>query len=124
FGPGHNSGRFFACTVPRVDVLLGPHQSTLVGQPRQGHVLGGVVVEKPGLAGLAQGRPDDRVHLVDASWVGRCPCRLACGLSPCRLETSPELALVRADRKSTRLNSSHVSISYAVFCLKKKKTHT
>src|SRR5690349_24175804 len=27
----------------------------------------------------------------------------------------------RADRKSTRLNSSHVEISYAVFCLKKKK---
>src|SRR5699024_12466317 len=30
----------------------------------------------------------------------------------------------RPDRKSTRLNSSHVSISYAVFCLKKKKTRT
>src|SRR5207249_8083043 len=30
-------------------------------------------------------------------------------------------ALVLQDRKSTRLNSSHVSISYAVFCLKKKK---
>src|SRR5207249_11642411 len=29
----------------------------------------------------------------------------------------------RGDRKSTRLNSSHVSISYAVFCLKKKKTN-
>src|SRR5207245_10217074 len=28
----------------------------------------------------------------------------------------------RGDRKSTRLNSSHGSISYAVFCLKKKKT--
>src|SRR3989442_10875784 len=28
----------------------------------------------------------------------------------------------RQDRKSTRLNSSHVRISYAVFCLKKKKT--
>src|SRR5690606_39765191 len=28
---------------------------------------------------------------------------------------------VRLDRKSTRLNSSHVKISYAVFCLKKKK---
>src|SRR5215510_3812914 len=27
------------------------------------------------------------------------------------------------DRKSTRLNSSHVAISYAVFCLKKKKVH-
>src|SRR5256885_8304660 len=30
-------------------------------------------------------------------------------------------ALGRADRKSTRLNSSHLVISYAVFCLKKKK---
>src|SRR5437764_2907084 len=29
----------------------------------------------------------------------------------------------RADRKSTRLNSSHRCISYAVFCLKKKKKH-
>src|SRR5207249_9717973 len=29
-----------------------------------------------------------------------------------------------SNRKSTRLNSSHVSISYAVFCLKKKKTKT
>src|SRR5438874_6365096 len=29
--------------------------------------------------------------------------------------------LIRQDRKSTRLNSSHVEISYAVFCLKKKK---
>src|SRR2546430_9826837 len=30
----------------------------------------------------------------------------------------------RRDRKSTRLNSSHSQISYAVFCLKKKKTDT
>src|SRR5437870_6711532 len=30
---------------------------------------------------------------------------------------------VRRDRKSTRLNSSHVAISYAVFCLKKKRRH-
>src|SRR3712207_7369767 len=29
----------------------------------------------------------------------------------------------RRDRKSTRLNSSHANISYAVFCLKKKKKH-
>src|SRR5699024_11681515 len=34
---------------------------------------------------------------------------------------SPVSANRRVDRKSTRLNSSHVSISYAVFCLKKKK---
>src|SRR5438034_6179160 len=32
--------------------------------------------------------------------------------------------LDEADRKSTRLNSSHTVISYAVFCLKKKKTDT
>src|SRR5437667_2334323 len=30
----------------------------------------------------------------------------------------------RRDRKSTRLNSSHITISYAVFCLKKKKKDT
>src|SRR3712207_7896438 len=33
------------------------------------------------------------------------------------------LARPGADRKSTRLNSSHANISYAVFCLKKKKKH-
>src|SRR5690606_41885967 len=31
------------------------------------------------------------------------------------------MTAIRIDRKSTRLNSSHVKISYAVFCLKKKK---
>src|SRR6266480_6599875 len=41
----------------------------------------------------------------------------------------PRLGAPGADRKSTRLNSSHMSISYAVFCLKKKTnqenlTHT
>src|SRR5207249_9247092 len=49
---------------------------------------------------------------------------------PVRMEsTNPERSwrgtqnppLATRDRKSTRLNSSHVSISYAVFCLKKKK---
>src|SRR5690554_7364283 len=34
----------------------------------------------------------------------------------------PEDTPQKTDRKSTRLNSSHVRISYAVFCLKKKKT--
>src|SRR3989442_9919987 len=33
----------------------------------------------------------------------------------------PERGVRNGDRKSTRLNSSHVRISYAVFCLKKKK---
>src|SRR5256885_6122759 len=38
-----------------------------------------------------------------------------------RLRRGPEVV---PDRKSTRLNSSHLVISYAVFCLKKKKQHT
>src|SRR5690625_6547233 len=37
-------------------------------------------------------------------------------------DTDPEELVTALDRKSTRLNSSHVAISYAVFCLKKKKT--
>src|SRR3712207_7011813 len=35
-----------------------------------------------------------------------------------------EVSLICVDRKSTRLNSSHANISYAVFCLKKKKLLT
>src|SRR5690606_39546530 len=38
-----------------------------------------------------------------------------------RLGEDVGVRLLPADRKSTRLNSSHVKISYAVFCLKKKK---
>src|SRR2546430_11740631 len=38
-------------------------------------------------------------------------------------ETSAWSSAKNADRKSTRLNSSHSQISYAVFCLKKKKTY-
>src|SRR3712207_7343343 len=37
-------------------------------------------------------------------------------------EREPVLTEEPVDRKSTRLNSSHANISYAVFCLKKKKT--
>src|SRR3712207_7394542 len=36
----------------------------------------------------------------------------------------PDFLEKATDRKSTRLNSSHANISYAVFCLKKKKTTT
>src|SRR2546426_5899855 len=42
----------------------------------------------------------------------------------CRLNTYPMWAHGSRDRKSTRLNSSHLVISYAVFCLKKKKKNT
>src|SRR5439155_7738521 len=42
------------------------------------------------------------------------------GLSPRMPQRAARESTLR-DRKSTRLNSSHVAISYAVFCLKKKK---
>src|SRR5690349_24245876 len=50
--------------------------------------------------------------------------RRARGPSPRRppAAASSSVSSPTTDRKSTRLNSSHVEISYAVFCLKKKKT--
>src|SRR3712207_7454443 len=64
--------------------------------------------------------PLRQVHRVDAEGVvrrrGECRERLRVP-APAEDHRQP-LAL---DRKSTRLNSSHANISYAVFCLKKKK---
>src|SRR5688572_32508387 len=51
---------------------------------------------------------------------GRRPARPA-DRSPHPRRRALLLPAARADRKSTRLNSSHSQISYAVFCLKKKK---
>src|SRR3712207_7146617 len=49
-------------------------------------------------------------------------------MPPMMLNSTPSARLYRAqnrsDRKSTRLNSSHANISYAVFCLKKKDKHS
>src|SRR2546421_6433641 len=42
---------------------------------------------------------------------------------PSTAPAAPARPVAGGDRKSTRLNSSHDQISYAVFCLKKKKTH-
>src|SRR5215475_15443709 len=57
------------------------------------------------------------LSLHDALPISR-PSSRRCAATSCRCCSWPQ------DRKSTRLNSSHVKISYAVFCLKKKKkTH-
>src|SRR3989442_2895058 len=55
---------------------------------------------------------------VDQSPLARFPQRLA------ERRGVAKVARRQEDRKSTRLNSSHVRISYAVFCLKKKKQTT
>src|SRR3712207_8176044 len=44
--------------------------------------------------------------------------------SPRQGEDHGALVAISEDRKSTRLNSSHANISYAVFCLKKKKNQS
>src|SRR2546428_8170630 len=53
----------------------------------------------------------------ELAFEARCPGTASCG----RAEDPLRLDPARGDRKSTRLNSSHDQISYAVFCLKKKK---
>src|SRR5207249_8208400 len=64
-------------------------------------------------------------------WVGRRVLEIGAGIGNMSaflvdrervVLTDTERYYLDRDRKSTRLNSSHVSISYAVFCLKKKKT--
>src|SRR2546427_7853518 len=53
-------------------------------------------------------RPRNRGTVSRMKWRSLCPAAVSTGGAP-------------GDRKSTRLNSSHSQISYAVFCLKKKK---
>src|SRR5471032_3468423 len=61
-----------------------------------------------------------RAAFEDKRWSGKSPAqrkRVMIKFADLVQEHGAELA----DRKSTRLNSSHITISYAVFCLKKKK---
>src|SRR5690625_7068998 len=75
-------------------------------------------------------RSSDLIHLLLPGPVpASAPCRRRpCGVftprpDPARARPLPFLPrqTMARDRKSTRLNSSHVAISYAVFCLKKKE---
>src|SRR5256885_12007009 len=69
------------------------------------------------------------VRIISMSNIVRCTTRCASTNFPCfsisffhHQSSSWMLTIARSrDRKSTRLNSSHLVISYAVFCLKKKK---
>src|SRR3712207_7287800 len=53
----------------------------------------------------------------DEGWITPCPPKVETGRTVAVIGAGPAGL---ADRKSTRLNSSHANISYAVFCLKKK----
>src|SRR5256885_4627372 len=61
----------------------------------------------------------ENVFVVDSSFM---PTGL--GLNPMVTVVANALRVGTQDRKSTRLNSSHLVISYAVFCLKKKNRYT
>src|SRR6266849_4642839 len=70
---------------------------------------------KPGTAGIATFSAATAVPSVILG------TRLGGGAVPFLTHSSSARKSARKDRKSTRLNSSHEWISYAVFCLKKKK---
>src|SRR5437899_7745151 len=72
-------------------------------------------------------RPPPRSTLFPYTTLFRSPARTATSHNRAAPTGNSKPSAGRArrarDRKSTRLNSSHLGISYAVFCLKKKKTH-
>src|SRR5690348_17952418 len=89
------------------------------------------VVDPAQKAVLAVLRPPALKDLLHGTWLGH-PVHPVLAQVPVGTWTSaglldlipplrPAATVLIGDRKSTRLNSSHPSISYAVFCLKKKK---
>src|SRR5438270_10733293 len=66
--------------------------------------------------GLIRQRPDGQYEFTNAR-----VAQVGDALQDLGLSAEQTLAATSEDRKSTRLNSSHSQISYAVFCLKKKK---
>src|SRR3712207_8758492 len=66
-------------------------------------------------------RRDRRGRDAGGRGTGRARAGAAGAAGPATGRGRPRQAVQPPDRKSTRLNSSHANISYAVFCLKKKK---
>src|SRR3712207_9189020 len=73
------------------------------------------------ILGSARVYRGDRL-LTSSDWTYAKPKELLFYLLSHRSRTKEQIGVV-LDRKSTRLNSSHANISYAVFCLKKKKNN-
>src|SRR5690625_6571112 len=66
---------------------------------------------------LREGNSDRRAPRAVKNYVKKHPHRMGVWSA----DSKSKVVHMEEDRKSTRLNSSHVAISYAVFCLKKKK---
>src|SRR5690606_23835638 len=103
-------------------VLGAATPSAVAAGGRSGGVLGAAEVWGRGVLGvattsLAEGLARERL----ACSTSRLVMRPSCAATAPRSMPASRASARAADRKSTRLNSSHVKISYAVFCLKKKK---
>src|SRR5690348_17465618 len=100
----------------RVEILTVPLEAGILGNLEQHVHVAARCAARTGIADAAKG------HVLPGRHAGRDLDR-DLALAPHAAFTAAVLAW--RDRKSTRLNSSHPSISYAVFCLKKKKhNHT
>src|SRR3712207_7466548 len=78
----------------------------------------------PPISRRGEGSPGKGYVLRESLPLSRARGRGAAGYPPRRVDGGEGSSYVGIrDRKSTRLNSSHANISYAVFCLKKKKTN-
>src|SRR3712207_8820564 len=75
-----------------------------------------------GVRGEVSAAPD--VHVLEPGSPSRSTSAGAPRCAPAPPRLRPGVLVAPVDRKSTRLNSSHANISYAVFCLKKKKNTT
>src|SRR2546422_10436557 len=109
-GPGELLIQVRACGVCRTDLHVADGE---LPNPKLPLVLGHEIVGTVADVGARVDRfaPGDRVGVPWLGWT--------CG--ECRFCRTARENLCERDRKSTRLNSSHGYISYAVFCLKKKK---
>src|SRR2546427_8777936 len=87
----------------------------------------GAGVERTGIGGALAGFGDQRNYelFIEAGFTPAQAVRIMTANGAKILGVDNSLGTVeRGDRKSTRLNSSHSQISYAVFCLKKKKDNS
>src|SRR5256885_5852208 len=105
---------FFKGSAAPRDLPSSPPRRSPDPRRRHGRVARLEAAQLFGEVGAVRLLPEARLHQLD---------RLS-GVAALEVHLGQRVAVagaVRLDRKSTRLNSSHLVISYAVFCLKKKK---
>src|SRR5439155_5553196 len=88
---------------------------------RHAHLAGDQSGQPPELAGPDRHGDDRPQDLLQSEPLAEARRLLPTERLAGRAQPPPAILRLSRDRKSTRLNSSHVAISYAVFCLKKKK---